>query len=95
MVRSTLQAHDFIRTRKNETVKIISDWLKVDSSVAAGSYDAYISSMSPEGSVPDAFMQSVVEQQKHALKISDRVLVDRVADFTIVRKTFAELPRAR
>jgi NitT/TauT family transport system substrate-binding protein len=95
MVRSTLQAHDFIRTRKNDTVKIISDWLKVDSSIAAGSYDAYISSMSSEGTVPEAFMESVVEQQKQALKVADRVLVDRVADFTIVRKTFAESPRAR
>ena len=95
MVRSTLQAHDFIRTRKNDTVKTISDWLKVDGSIAAGSYDAYISSMSPEGTVPDAFMESVVEQQRQALKVSDRVLADRVADFTIVRKTFAELPKAR
>ena len=95
MVRSTLQAHDFIRTRKNDTVKIISDWLKVDSSIAAGSYDAYISSMSPEGTVPEAFMESVVEQQKQALKVSDKVLITRVVDFTIVRKTFAELPKAR
>jgi ABC-type nitrate/sulfonate/bicarbonate transport system substrate-binding protein len=95
MVRSILQAHDFIRTRKNDTVKIISDWLKVDSAIAAGSHDAYISSMSPEGTVPEAFMESVVEQQKQALKVSDKVLITRVVDFTIVRKTFAELPKAR
>jgi hypothetical protein len=95
MVRSTLQAHDFIRTRKNETIKIIADWLKVDSSIAAGSYDAYVSSMSPEGGVPEAFMESVVEQQKQALKVTDNVPVARVVDFTIVRKIFAELPKAR
>jgi hypothetical protein len=95
MVRSTLQAHDFIRTRKNDTVKIISDWLKVDSAIAAGSHEAYISSMSPDGTVPEAFMESVVEQQKQALKVSDKGLITRVVDFTIVRKTFAELPKAR
>ncbi len=95
MVRSTLQAHDFIRARKNDTVKIISDWLKVDSSIAAGSYDAYVSSMSPEGTVPEAFMESVVEQQQQTLKVTDKVPVARVVDFTIVRKTVAELPKAR
>jgi ABC-type nitrate/sulfonate/bicarbonate transport system substrate-binding protein len=91
MVRSTLQAHDFIRARKNDTVKIISDWLKVDSSIAAGSYDAYVSSMSPEGTVPEPFMESVIEQQKQALKVTDKVIVARVVDFAIVRKTSAEL----
>jgi ABC-type nitrate/sulfonate/bicarbonate transport system substrate-binding protein len=94
MIRSTLQAHDFIRTRRSDTVKIISDWLKVDGSIAAGSYDAYISSMSPEGTVPESFMESVIEQQKQALKVTDKVLISRVVDFTIVRKTFAELPKA-
>jgi ABC-type nitrate/sulfonate/bicarbonate transport system substrate-binding protein len=95
MVRATLKAHDFIRERKNDTVKIISDWLKVDSSIAAGSYDAYISSMSPEGSVSEPFMEAVIEQQSQALKVTEKVPVAKVVDFTIVRKTFAELSRAR
>jgi NitT/TauT family transport system substrate-binding protein len=95
MVRATLKGHDFIRERKNDTVKIIADWLKVDSSIAAGSYDAYLSSMSPEGSVSEPFMEAVIEQQSQALKVIEKVPVAKVVDFTIVRKTFAELPKAR
>ena len=95
LVRATLESHEFIRTRKEETVKIISDWLKVDSSIALGSYDAYLSSMSPEGSVSESFMEAVIEQQSQALKVTEKAPVAKVVDFTIVRKIFAELPKAR
>ena len=95
MIRATLKGHDFIRERKNDTVKIISDWLKVDSSIAAGSYDAYLSSMSPEGSVSDPFMEAVIEQQSRALTVTEKVPVAKVADFRIVKEIRAESRKPR
>ena len=95
LVRATLKSHEFIRTRKEETVKIISDWLNVDSSVALGSYDAYLSSMSPEGSVSESFMEAVIEQQSQALKVTEKVPVAKVADFRIVRELLAESRKTR
>ena len=95
MVRATLKAHDFIRSRKNDTVKIISDWLKVDGPIAAGSYDAYVSSMSPEGWVPELFMEAVIEQQAQALKVTEKVSLGKVADFRILKEVLAESRRSR
>jgi NitT/TauT family transport system substrate-binding protein len=95
MVRATLRAHDFIRSRKNDTIKIISDWLKVDSSIAAGSYDAYLASMSPEGSVSEPFLELVIEQQMQALKVTEKVPLGKVIDFKIVKEVVAESRKAR
>ena len=95
ILRETLKAHDFIRTRKNDTVKIISDWLKVDSSIASGSYDAYVSSMSAEGLAPEPFMEAVIEQQAQALKVTEKVLLGKVADFKILREVLAEPRKGR
>jgi|SRR4051794_6874143 len=95
LVRGTLKAHEFIRNRKPETVKIISDWLKVDSAIAGGSYDAYLSSMSPEGSVPEPFMERAIEQQREALKLSDKLTSGRVTDFKIVKEISGESRNAR
>ena len=95
VVRATLRGHDFIRTRKNDTVKIISDWLKVDSAIAAGAYDAYISSLSPEGWVPEPFLESVVEQQRQALKVPEKVPLAKVADFRILKEILAESRKGR
>lgn len=91
LVRATLKSLDFIRTRKNETVKIISDWLKVDNSIAAGSYDAYLSSMSAEGWVPEPFMEAVIEQQSQTLKVTEKVPLARIVDFRIVKEARSEL----
>jgi ABC-type nitrate/sulfonate/bicarbonate transport system substrate-binding protein len=94
-VRAILKAHDFIRTRKNDTVKIISDWLKVDSSIASGSYDAYLGSMSPEGWVPESFMEAVIEQQAQALKVTEKVTLGKVADFRVLREALVESGKGR
>lgn len=95
VVRAILQAQDFIRTRKNDTVKIISDWLKVDSAIASGSYDAFLGSMSLDGLVPDPFMESVIEQQVQALKVTEKVPLGKVADFKILREVLAEPRKGR
>lgn len=93
LVRVTLKSLDFIRTRKNDTVKIISDWLKVDNAIAGGSYDAYLSSMSPEGWVPEPFMEAVIEQQSQTLKVTEKAPVARIVDFRIVKEVLAESRR--
>ena len=67
----------------------------MDSSIAAGSYDAYLSSMSPEGSVSEPFMEAVIEQQSQALKVTEKVPVAKVADFRIVREILAEPRKPR
>jgi NitT/TauT family transport system substrate-binding protein len=95
VVRVILKAHDFIRSRKNDTVKIISDWLKVDSSIASGSYDAYLGSMSLEGWAPEPFMEAVIEQQAQALKVTEKVPLGKVADFRILREVLAEPRKGR
>ena len=95
IVRATLRSNDFIRTRKNDTVKIISDWLKVDSAIAAGAYNAYVSSLSPEGWVPEPFLESVVEQQRQALKVPEKVAIAKVADFRILKEILAESRKGR
>ncbi|HEY7168233.1 MAG TPA: ABC transporter substrate-binding protein [Candidatus Binatia bacterium] len=95
IVRAMLKAHDFVRNRKNDAIKLISDWLKVDASIAAGSYDAYAGSLSAEGFVPDGVMEAVIEQQSQLLKISERPPLTKVVDFRIVRETADELHRGR
>jgi ABC-type nitrate/sulfonate/bicarbonate transport system substrate-binding protein len=94
VVRAILKAHDFIRSRKNETMKVISEWVKVESPIAAGSYDAYLDALSAEGWVQESFLDAVIEQHAQALKL-ERVPVAKVADFTIVREVGAELQPSR
>jgi hypothetical protein len=45
---------------------------KGDSSIASGSYDAYLGSMSLEGLAPEPFMEAVIEQRFRLLKLRRR-----------------------
>ena len=74
---------------------MISNWLKVDSAIASGSYDAYVSSMSLEGWVPESFTEAVIAQQAQALKVTEKVPLDKVADFRILKEALAESRRGR
>ena len=68
---------------------------KGDSSIASGSYDAYLGSMSLEGLAPEPFMETVIEQQVQALKVTEKVALGKVADFKILREVLAEPHKGR
>jgi hypothetical protein len=67
----------------------------VDSSIASGSYDAYVFSMSPEGCVPEPFMEAVIEQQVQALKVMEKTPLGKVVDFRILKEVLAEPRKGR
>lgn len=90
MERAIFRSNEFIRARKDDTVKIISDWLKVDRFLASGSYDVYLASMNSDGWVEEHFMESVVDQLRPSLKVEHRVPIARVADFRIAKELSAE-----
>jgi len=56
---------------------------------------AYLGSMSPEGWVPEPFMEAVIEQQVQALKVTEKVPLGKVADFKILREVLAEQRKGR
>lgn len=93
LTRAIFKAHEFIRARKEDTVKIISDWLKVDSLLARGSYEAYLASMNSEGWVDDRLMEAIVDQLRQSSKVEQKVPIARVADFRITREVLAERNR--
>jgi hypothetical protein len=65
------------------------------SSIASGSYEAYLRSMSPEGLAPESFMEAVIEQQVQALKVTEKVPLGKVADFKILREVLVEPRKGR
>jgi ABC-type nitrate/sulfonate/bicarbonate transport system substrate-binding protein len=86
MIRALLKSHSFIKTNKAESVKMISDWLKLDASVAAVSYDLYLSALSEDGLVSDRALMLDIARAREAMKIKDEVPLSRVADFSLVKQ---------
>ena len=95
MIRALLKSQTFIRHNKVETVKIMSDWLKIDSSIASGSYDLYVNAMSQDGLVREKVVESAIEQIRQDAKIKEKVPATKVANFSIVREVLTNLGMTR
>jgi ABC-type nitrate/sulfonate/bicarbonate transport system substrate-binding protein len=91
MVRALLKAQTFIKNNKDESVRIIADWLKLDPNVARASYDIYVRGMSVNGLVPDRVLEADIERARKDQQVKEAVPINRVVDFGILREALVEL----
>lgn len=91
MLRALLKAQSFIRNNKNDSVRIIADWLKLDASIAQASYDIYVKGMSLNGIVPDRVLESDIERARKEQQVKEAVPVRNVVDFGLQREALNEL----
>jgi NitT/TauT family transport system substrate-binding protein len=92
MIRALLKAQTFIRENKSESIKIMADWLKLDPSVAAASYDIYVRGVSSDGLVSEESLLSDIKRARQASKVEDEVPLSRAVDFGILREVLSETP---
>ena len=91
VVRALLKSQSFIKDNKNETVKIISDWLKLNLAVAAASYDIYTQVLSIDGLVSDQALKLEIERAVKAFKIGHEVPISNLVDFAILDAVLSEM----
>jgi NitT/TauT family transport system substrate-binding protein len=91
LIRAVLKSHNFIRSQKAETTKIISEWLKLDPAMSLGAYDMYIGAMSADGLVKDAALEAAIEQVRQELKVTRKPALSNVVDLSLAKEAIAEL----
>jgi NitT/TauT family transport system substrate-binding protein len=87
MIRALMKSHSFLKNNKTESVKMISEWLKMDSAVATVSYDLYLNALSEDGLVSERALMLDVARTREALKIRDEIPLGRVFDFSLLKET--------
>jgi NitT/TauT family transport system substrate-binding protein len=90
MIRAFLKSHNFIRSQKGETTKILSEWLKLQPAMAASAYDMYVAAMSGDGLVKESAVAAAVDQVRQDLKIKQPVASSNVIDFNLLKEALAE-----
>jgi len=90
MIRALLRTQSFMRENKNDSVKIISEWLKLEPAVASASYDLYVRGLTPDGLVGEKSLRFDIERARESLKIKEDVPLSRVADFGILNEVLKE-----
>jgi ABC-type nitrate/sulfonate/bicarbonate transport system substrate-binding protein len=95
LIRAFLKSHNFIRSQKTETTKILSTWLKLKQPLAEGAYDMYVGAMSRDGLVKETAVAAAVDQVRQDLKIKKPIASSNVVDFTILKEALTELSETK
>lgn len=85
-LRALIKANRFIADNRQETIAVMLKWLPQAPDVAARSYDLELKSITPDGQMTDAEMESLIDR----LGEKKRPL-DEVRDFSPVRQAIKEL----
>jgi NitT/TauT family transport system substrate-binding protein len=90
-IKASIRANRFIRDNREEAVRVLVDWGKVERDYAFASYDALRNLFNADGSVPEDGLKLVIDQARRAAKITREVSANEVTDLTFLREAQAEL----
>ena len=91
VLKATIRANRFIRDNRDEAVRTLIGWGKVEREFAYASYDALRNLFNADGAVPEDGLKLVIEQARRSAKIVRDVAPGDVADLTFLREAQAEL----
>ena len=90
-IKATVRANRFIRDNREEAVRILMDWGKVERDYAYASYDALRNLFNADGSVPEEGLKLVIDQARRGARVTREVSPAEVANLTFLREAQAEL----
>jgi len=90
-IKATIRANRYIRENRDEAVRTLMAWGKVEGDFAYASYDALRNLFNADGAVPEDGLKLVIEQARRSAKVAREVAPGEVADLTFLREAQAEL----
>ncbi len=86
-VRAILKANRLIEENRQETIKVLLQWVKQTPEIAARSYDVEIKTIQRDGTMSDADVENFIDRLGNEKKRS----LDDVRDFSFARQAWKEL----
>jgi len=90
-IKATIRANRFIRDNRDEAVRTLVDWGKVERDFAYASYDALRNLFNADGAVPEDGLKLVIDQARRSAKVTRQVAPGEVVDLTFLREAQSEL----
>ena len=91
VIKATIRANRFIRDHRDEAVRTLIAWGKVEREFAYASYDALRNLFNADGAVPEDGLKLVIEQTRRSNKVAREVAPGEVVDLTFLRDAQTEL----
>ena len=86
VVRATVRGTRYFKQNRNETVQMLSDYLRITPAQAAKAYDTSLSSFSDDGMISDKGVNLDVQLTKERLKITKDIPLSQLVDWSLVKE---------
>jgi NitT/TauT family transport system substrate-binding protein len=86
VVRAGVRGARFMKQNRNETVQMLSDYLRITPSQSARAYDASIQSFTDDGMISDKGVMLDVQLTKERLKITKEIPLSQLVDWSLVKE---------
>ena len=91
IIRAGIKGNRYIRQNEEGAIRIMMEWLKINSEMATATYESVLKAFSDDGSVPEDGLRLLIEEAKRAAKVSRDVSPVDVAEFSILGEAQKEL----
>ena len=91
MIKASIRANRLIRDNRDEAVRTLVAWGKIEREFAYASYDALRNLFNADGAVPEDGLKLVIDQARRGAKVTREVTPAEVADLTFLREAQTEL----
>ena len=86
VVQSILKALFYVRQDKKGSVKILSEWLKLDPAQAEKAYDLVYPAFSTDGGASEEGFLRLLELERKAGRIKGEIPISRLADWQFLKE---------
>ena len=90
-IKAGIKANRYIRQNRDGTLPIMAEWLKIDTAMAAATYDSSVKTFSEDLGLPDSGLRLLIDEAKRVAKVSREVSLSEVADLSILKEAQREL----
>ena len=93
VIRATIRGTGFMKRNREDTIQMLSEYLRLTPAQAAKTYQASINSFTENGLISDAAVNVDVQLAKERLKMTQEIPVRQLVDWSLLREIKAELPK--
>jgi NitT/TauT family transport system substrate-binding protein len=91
MMKGTIEGLRFIKEHKEESIDILSKWIKMDRASAAGMFESFLPAFSSDGTMTDETIQAAINEALSRAKMTTPVSFSQVADRSLLLEAQKEL----
>src|SRR5258705_2323502 len=91
VIKATIRANRFIRDNRDEAVRALIAWGKVEREFAYASDNALRNLFNVDAAVPEDGLKLVIDQARRSAKVSREIAASEVVDLTFLREAQVEL----